>query len=61
LNDISAWLVFVCFVNDTEMHGPKSESEWQSAIEDIHKHLGLDPKRQEPFVVDLFIDVNKFA
>jgi hypothetical protein len=42
------------------MSGPKSQTEWQSAIADIHKHLGVDRKRLHPYVVDVFPDVKSF-
>lgn len=57
LNKVPAWLVFVCFVNDHEMAGPKSVREWQSAIETIHAHLGIKPERLIPYIVDVFFDV----
>ncbi len=59
LNDINTWLCFVYFINDREMNGPESQTEWESAIENIHKHLGIDAKQLRPHVIDLFIDVLK--
>jgi len=59
LNNISAWLVFVCFVNDAEMHGPKSVVEWQAAIAEIHRHLGVNRDSLYPYVVDVFPDVKR--
>jgi len=57
LNNIPASLIFIYFVNAVEMNGPKSIQEWQPAIEDIHKELGIDSARLAPYVVDIFIDV----
>jgi hypothetical protein len=57
LNGIPAWLVFVYFVNDAQMSGPTSVSEWQRAIESVHEHLGIDGERLRPIVIDLFFDV----
>jgi len=57
LNGIPAWLVFVCFVNDTVMSGPKSKTEWQAAMADVHRHLGVDREQLYPHVVDVFPDV----
>jgi len=57
LNGIPAWLVFVYFVNDYTVAGPESVKEWQPAIADIHKHLGIDTERLGPYVVDVFIDI----
>jgi len=61
LNGIPAWLVFVYFVNDHEMKGPKSEDEWHSTIEMMHAHLGITAERLRPYVVDVFLDVAKLA
>jgi len=60
LNNIPAWLVFVCFVNDEEMSGPKSIVEWQGAIAEIHRHLGVTRDNLYPHVVDVFPDVKRF-
>ena len=57
LNGIPAWLVFLHFVNDDEMGGPRSEHEWQVAIEAAHDHLGIASVRLRPHVVDVFVDV----
>lgn len=57
LNQIPTWLVFLYFVNDEEMNGPKSKKEWEDAIKDIHAYLGLNPERLRSHVIDLFIDV----
>ncbi len=34
-------MVFLYFLGDEEMHGPRSESEWRSHITSAHAHLGL--------------------
>jgi len=57
LNNIPAWLVFLCFVNASEMDGPKSVEEWRPAIEAAHAHLGVKHERLQPYVVDIFVDV----
>ncbi len=62
LNEIPAWLVFVYFVNDIDMNGPKSEDEWKLAIADIHNHLGVKSEDLRPYVIDVFVDVaNQFS
>ncbi len=61
LNDIPAWLVFVYFVNDLEMDGPKSVDEWHKAIETIHEHLGVTTARLKPYVIEVFTDVAELA
>jgi hypothetical protein len=57
LNKISAWLVFLYFVNDAEVGGPKTEREWRPIIDDVHAHLGLRRDRLAPHVVEAYIDV----
>jgi len=59
LNGIPAWLCFIYFVNDDEMNGPRSIVDWQSEIAVVHSHLGLETQSLIPFVVDVFVDVDK--
>jgi len=57
LNSINAYLVFLYFLNDTEMNGPQSIREWQAATKVLKAAIGL---KQHPFlryVIDIFIDV----
>lgn len=56
LNGIPAWLLFLYFVNDAGMAGPKTVAEWCSAIDSVHKHLGVAKQQLEPYVIDIFID-----
>jgi len=58
LNQLPAWLVMVCFINDPDMHGPKSAFEWEKAIAQVHDHLGVDAKRLQPSLIHLFVNVN---
>jgi len=58
LNDVPAYLVFVYFLNDSEMKGPDSKEEWLGAINLIHAYLGLRRRhRLARYVLDIFIDV----
>lgn len=41
LNGLSAYLVFVYFVNDDEMNGPSTIYEWKGAIKLLHSYLGI--------------------
>ena len=60
LNHVPAWLVFVYFVGDTEMGGPKTVDEWNGAIDLLHQVLGLGPRNPlRGFIVDIFVDVNE--
>jgi len=58
VNQIDAWLVFVYFVGDGEVAGPKSQGEWEAALQVMYGALGL-PKRHalSSRVVDVFLDV----
>jgi len=61
LNDLPTWLLFVNFVNDIEMSGPTLVEEWQTAINGVHIHLGIQPERLQPYVIDLFEDVQSIC
>lgn len=58
LNDLAAWLVFVYFVNDTDMGGPGSARDWQAVIDAIHRQLGVSEDRLRPYVQSVFVDVS---
>lgn len=61
LNRIPAHLVFVYFLNDAEMGGPKTAEEWAGALRLVHAQLGIDDRRLEQTfgsaVIELFIDI----
>ena len=61
LNQVPAFLVFVYFLNDTDMSGPRTAEEWAGALRLVHTQLGIDGRRlTKAFgsaVVDVFIDV----
>jgi len=57
LNDVSAYLIFVYFLNDEDMNGPKSIDEWHGAIKLLHSFLGVGRHRLSEFTADIFIDV----
>ena len=56
-NGLSAYLLFVYFLNDSEMSGPKTSDEWKGAIQLVHRCLGLRERFLKDFVADTFIDV----
>lgn len=56
-NGLSAYLLFVYFLNDSEMNGPKTADEWKGAIRLVHSCLGLREHSLKGIVVDIFIDV----
>ena len=57
LNHIPAYLIFVYFVNDDEMNGPKSIDEWRGAISLMKTYLGIARHRLHKSVAEVFIDV----
>ena len=57
LNRVPAYLVFVYFLNDNEMNGPKSIGEWSGALKLLHSFLGTGRHKLSKYVTDLFIDV----
>lgn len=57
LNNIPAWLVFVYFLNDTEMNGPKSMLTWKNKIAQMHHQLGLGKHPLEQFIVEVMVEV----
>ena len=53
-----AYLVFVYFVGDAAMHGPRSRDEWESALTVMKRYLGIDKKhRLSKYMLDVFVDV----
>lgn len=56
-NQLPAYLVFVYFVNDSDMNGPKKVEEWKGAIELLNSFLGIGKHKLEKFVADIFIDI----
>jgi len=57
LNIIPAYLIFVYFLNDEEMDGPKTVNEWKGAIKLLHSYLGLERNKLKKYVAEVFIDV----
>lgn len=59
LNAIPAYLLCVYFVNDEEMGGPTTQSEWQGAIDLLETLLGVSEHKLAPYVIRAFVDVNQ--
>lgn len=58
LNGIPAWLIFLYFVGDDEMNGPKTADEWKGAIVLLESVLGLRRNhRLSKWVRHVFVDV----
>jgi hypothetical protein len=56
---VDAQLVFVYFLNDTDMNGPASAAEWASSVADVHRALGLPGAIDN--VHECFIDTQRLA
>ena len=58
-NQIKAHLLFIYFINDITVHGPKTKDEWLGAIQTMECYLGLAKKlKLRKYIHDVFIDVN---
>ena len=57
LNEVPAYLVFVYFMNDKDMNGPRSIDEWSGAIALLHSFLGIGRHKLSKYIADIFIDV----
>ena len=57
LNEVPAYLVFVYFVNDKDMNGPKSVDEWIGALSLLKSYLGVTRHRLDKYIAEIFIDV----
>lgn len=58
LNQLQSHLVFVYFINATDVNGPRTELEWQGAIQLLHAALGLSLGKLPDGVHQVFLDVN---
>lgn len=59
LNGIDSYLVFVYFLNDNEVEGPKTVREWRAAIMVLEASLGLRKHKLSRFILEVFIDVTE--
>ena len=58
-NKIKAHLLFIYFINDITVHGPKTKDEWLGAIQTMECYLGLAKKHKlRKYIYDIFIDIN---
>ena len=60
-NGVDAHLVFIYFMGDADMRGPKARTEWSDAIESARKHLGFEHGSSILGVTDVFIDTNSLS
>jgi len=58
-NKTKAHLLFIYFINDITVHGPKTQDEWLGAIQTMECYLGLAKKHKlRKYIHDIFIDVS---
>jgi len=57
MHGIQAALVFVHFLGDEEMDGPRTKTEWQQVNGKVREYLGLTKSSILNRVVDAFIDI----
>jgi hypothetical protein len=59
LNDINAYLIFLYFINDTSVNGPKTIEEWKYEINKLHETIGLEENNKlSKYIIDIFINYN---
>lgn len=57
LNNINANLLFIYFINDVTVDGPKTKGEWLGAIQTMECFLGLNKQHKlKKYIYDVFID-----
>lgn len=54
---VDAQLTLVCFVGDSEMPGPNGGADFEHAVSEMRRSLGIPEDRSSSHVVDVFIDV----
>jgi hypothetical protein len=60
LNGLPTYLLFLYFINDTEMNGPRSQSEWEGAIKLLEAFLGIRQQHGlSKYVLRVFLDVGE--
>jgi len=58
-NKTKAHLLFIYFINDVSVNGPKTKDEWLGAIQTMECYLGLAKNyKLRQYIHDIFIDVN---
>lgn len=61
LNEVPAYLIFVNFLSDDIMGGPKTQEEWYGAIRLIQSYLGIGRNKLARFIINVFSDVRHFV
>jgi len=59
LNNLDAFLIFIYFLNDSSVNGPKSINEWENEIIELQKKIGLkNDNILSNYIFDIFVDYN---
>jgi hypothetical protein len=59
LNKIDAYLIFIYFVNDNTINGPKTIDEWKCEIKELHKKIGLkEDNILSKYILNIYINYN---
>ena len=62
LNRLPAYLMFIYFVGDKDVGGPRTTEEWKAAIEVAERVLGLPARhRLSDYVADIFVHVDDLS
>lgn len=61
INHLPAHLVFVYYLNARDVGGPGTRAEWEAAIKLLRAALGIQANALDPFVHDVFIDVDRIG
>ena len=61
LNKLPAYLVFVYFIGDDSVSGPKSMEEWKAALKVMKRYLGLSTHKLAKYMAEVFIDVKQIG
>lgn len=54
---VDAQLALVCFVNDSEMPGPNGRADFEHAVREVRRSLGIPEGHTSSHVFDVFMDV----
>jgi len=61
LNELPANLIFVYFIGDDSVSGPKSVEEWNAALTVMKRYLGLTTHKLAKYTVEVFVDVKQIG
>jgi hypothetical protein len=59
VNGLPVHMLWVYFLNATEVEGPATEGEWRAALQVIEGYLGLRQHKLQRYVHKIFVDVRE--